>query len=47
MHPKVAVQKMEPHLKASKTAVVRNNQLSFINGRAKLPCHFNFHNTRK
>ena len=41
IHPRIAVQKMEPHLKANKTAAVRNNQLSLINGRAKLSCHFN------
>jgi len=41
MHPRIAVQKMEPHLKANKTAAVRNNQLFLINGRARLSCHFN------
>jgi hypothetical protein len=47
MHPRIAVRKRELHLKASKTAAVRNNQLSFINGRAKLSCHFNNVNKSK
>ena len=41
MHPRIVVQKMELLLKTSKTAVIRNNQLSLINGRTIMSCHFN------
>jgi hypothetical protein len=47
MPPRIVVQKTEPLLKTGKTAAVRNNQLSFVNGRAILSCHFKIVNHSK